>query len=77
MPGRSGLVIKVYAAAVSAAGGRHGSGLFPKGGLCRDITISSAGLNGQPGKITVGVTLQGFVAPRAQWVQRQIGVSMA
>ncbi len=56
-------VIKVYAAAFSAAGGVVGSA-FAEGAYSEDITVSSAGLNGTPGKITVGVTLQGFVDPQ-------------
>ena len=56
-------VIKVYAAAFSAAGGVVGSA-FAEGKYAEDITVSSAGLNGTPGKIKVGVTLQGFVDPQ-------------
>lgn len=56
-------VIKVYAAAFSGAGGVIGSA-FAEGAYAEDITVSSAGLNGTPGKITVGVTLQGFVDPQ-------------
>ena len=56
-------VIKVYAASFSGAGGVVGSA-FAEGAYAEDITISSAGLNGTPGKVTVGVTLQGFVDPQ-------------
>ena len=56
-------VIKVYAAAFSGAGGRVGSA-FAEGAYAEDITVSSAGLNGTQGKITVGVTLQGFIDPQ-------------
>lgn len=56
-------VIKVYAAAFSGAGGRVGSA-SAHGAYAEDITVSSAGLNGTQGKITVGVTLQGFVDPQ-------------
>lgn len=56
-------VIKVYASAFSGAGGIVGRG-SAEGAYAEDITISSVGLNGTPGKITVGVTLQGFVDPQ-------------
>ena len=56
-------VIKVYAAAFSGAGGVVGRA-FAEGAYAEDITVSSVGLNGTQGKITVGVTLQGFVDPQ-------------
>lgn len=56
-------VIKVYAAALSAPGGVIGRA-SAEGAYAEDITVSSVGLNGTPGKITVGVTLQGFVDPQ-------------
>jgi hypothetical protein len=56
-------VIKVYASAFSAAGGAIGEA-SAEGAYAEDITVSSAGLNGTPGKITVGVTVQGFVDPQ-------------
>lgn len=57
-------VIKVYAAAFSPAGGIVGQA-FAEGAYAEDITVSSAGLNGTQGKITVGVTLQGFIDPQS------------
>ncbi len=56
-------VIKVYASAFSGAGGIVGRG-SAEGAYAEDITISSAGFNGTPGKVTVGVTLQGLVDPQ-------------
>lgn len=56
-------VIKVYAAAYSGAGGVIGSA-HAEGAYSEDITVSSVGFNGTPGRITVGVTLQGFVDPQ-------------
>ena len=55
-------VIKVNSSAFSGAGGILAHG-FAEGAYTEDITVSSAGLNGTPAKIKVGVTLQGFIDP--------------
>ncbi|MDN3922093.1 PEP-CTERM sorting domain-containing protein [Roseateles violae] len=56
-------VIKVIAASFSGAGGVVGSA-SAEGAYAEDILVSSVGFNGTPGKITVGVSLQGFVDPQ-------------
>ncbi len=56
-------VLKVFASMFSDAGGKLGGG-SAQASYAEDITISSAGLNGTTGRITVGVTLQGMIDPQ-------------
>ena len=60
-------VIKVFASSFSGAGNRIGSG-HAHGRYLEEFTISSAGFTGMSGKITAGVTLQGFVDPQGSGV---------
>ena len=60
-------IIKVVASSFSGAGNRIGGG-NAHGRYTEDFTIASAGYTGTPGRITVGVTLQGFVDPQGAGV---------
>ncbi len=60
-------VIKVFASSFSGVGNSIGLG-NAHGRYTEEFTISSAGFTGMAGKITVGVTLQGFVDPQGSGI---------